>query len=300
MSSFLVTILLIIGMIIFIMCLYVNHVLIITHTAQNLAENVDITGTNYKCWGNETCTINCIDCQDRTLRCPPTNYSCNIQCPDTESCYLSHIKWGETAGLGTITCGGDSACRGIEFPIPDPNIPLTINCNNRYECEESILYCPTNANCTIICNGQRTCKATEIIWPTNTSTTNTLTCDGRNACDQVDFPIPNPDISKTIICDSTSECQFATIYCPSNANCTVICSEQDSCTMTKIIWSDGMNLVNTLTCDNYTYCEDVTKPIALYINATDYTNDFNLICDAYGECESFIIDCPLIAGCFIF
>ena len=82
--------------------------------------------------------------------------------------------------MGNITCIGEQSCQGATFPIPDPSISLTIPCNEIGKCEDSTIYCPSNANCNIICIGKDSCDGTNIIWPTNTLTNNTLICEGQN------------------------------------------------------------------------------------------------------------------------
>ena len=67
-----------------------------------------------------------------------------------------------------------------------------------------------------------------VTWPALEGAGN-LTCDGSYSCAEVNFPRPDANDPLLITCDSNSECQASTIYCPSNASCIINCMAESSC-----------------------------------------------------------------------
>ena len=72
------------------------------------------------------------------------------------------ILWPQTPGKGHIICDSQFACRNLNFPIPDPSIPYTVSCDENFECANSDIYCPSDAECTIDCTDLHSCQYTNI------------------------------------------------------------------------------------------------------------------------------------------
>ena len=70
----------------------------------------------------------------------------------------AEITWPLITGLGHVSCDGRQSCNGINFPVPTANMPYYLECTDDSECENSEIYCPSNANCTIRCIGQESCR----------------------------------------------------------------------------------------------------------------------------------------------
>eukprot|EP01083_Nonionella_stella_P227546 807248_1 len=73
-----------------------------------------------------------------------------------------------TPGLGSIDCVGDAACRGIEFPIPNPTVAVSETCSNQYECANATFICPTDATCHVQCHYDWSCFGLTIWRPFTT------------------------------------------------------------------------------------------------------------------------------------
>ncbi len=58
------------------------------------------------------------------------------------------------------------------------------------------------------------CPLLTINHSPNATTQPTLTCLGFFSCYQLNFPIPNPNLSVDIICDGYNACRNANIFCP--------------------------------------------------------------------------------------
>eukprot|EP01083_Nonionella_stella_P051019 135495_1 len=235
----------------------------------DLSKAVTYTGNNanINCWKNDDCIINCQGtCELITMTCPPAPYTCTINCSGADGCKSAIIEWDPTPGLGTLNCvykqtsGEKYVCLGLQWPVPDPNTPTTINCGWD-ACWGAQLVCPAQADCTVNCQPHYSCRNAQITWPTDTSVQQTLNCDGSHSCESVNFPIAPADIPLTITCGGWAECQRVTIYCPANADCTVECLDIDACNNATIIWPTNPSTNTVLTCSNDAdSCLDVNRP----------------------------------------
>merc|ERR1712087_986154 len=93
------------------------------------------------CWGavvdcrrwnpTGTCSISCTGqsaCSSMTVICPENNH-CDIKCVQTGSheggaCWDADITWPTTPGLGTLEFDGWYAVIDVEFPEPEPSVPM--------------------------------------------------------------------------------------------------------------------------------------------------------------------------------
>eukprot|EP01083_Nonionella_stella_P007272 21034_1 len=131
-----------------------------TSSSQWLGQTID-------CQSGQPCNVTCdmtSSCKQATINCP-TDAECRVDCTANSACDSATITWPTQAGLGFLDCVGDYACRGIEFPIPDPTTPLSPRCMKGYECANATLYCPTAADCAIHCHYNYACYGTTVNWP---------------------------------------------------------------------------------------------------------------------------------------
>eukprot|EP01083_Nonionella_stella_P027966 77010_1 len=148
-------------------------------------------------------------------------------------------------------------------PTPAPvcgyvDSEYTCLCPAHGECKKTTLVCPSNSTCRIECSGSSACYATTIQWPIAPGS-GTLTCQGRSACNGVNFPIPLPYQDLFIDCADQNLCANADIYCPEYANCHVTCAESASCRNAVIHWSPN-DVQTELICSGF------------YLDACDGTN----------------------------
>ena len=68
------------------------------------------------------------------------------------------VSWPNPAGLGNLTCNGESSCYSVNFPIPEQNIELNIICDEWWKCMDADIYCPENAACIINCTTRQSCR----------------------------------------------------------------------------------------------------------------------------------------------
>eukprot|EP01084_Bolivina_argentea_P017923 33424_1 len=149
----------------------------------------------------------------------------------------------------------------INAPSNDTN--WSYECGPEFAaCQSEIINCPTDANCNIICSGNSGCYHATINWPTNAY--GTIACDGpiHQSCFSVNFPVPPPNNDFTFACDADNECGAAEIYCPTNANCHIICNADKACADATIHWSNTQSIISTLTCgQNFTDpCKNINFP----------------------------------------
>eukprot|EP01083_Nonionella_stella_P278862 948401_1 len=133
--------------------------------------------------------------------------------------------------METHSCVGNESC--------------TINCGSDGGlgyCEGDTIHCPAAPYpCTVNCNGYYACRDSNIIWD-NTPGLGTLTCIGEYACWEVTFPSLHPTTAVNITCQGFATCDFATIYCPSDADCAVYCEGPGSCAVATIYGPVNGNL----------------------------------------------------------
>ena len=67
------------------------------------------------------------------------------------------ISWPLVPGYGSLTCSGLYACSNLNYPTPDPDTALSIDCSDS-RCMGSELICPANAACNIQCNKVGLCQ----------------------------------------------------------------------------------------------------------------------------------------------
>ena len=85
--------------------------------------------------------------------------------------------------------------------------------------------------CDIGCDaGSKVCQSAIFNWSSNAGL-DSLYChqDGEHVCEGVTFPTPDPNTSLTIVCGAHANCAKATLICPDNADCTIICSAYHAC-----------------------------------------------------------------------
>eukprot|EP01083_Nonionella_stella_P078561 215066_1 len=131
------------------------------------------------------------------------------------------ITPSSTSKYETHSCVGNENC--------------TINCGSDGTpgsdgyCEDDTIHCPASPYpCAVNCNGYKACAHSNIIWGNNPGL-DTLTCIGDVACQGVTFPILDPTTAVNITCQGFATCDFATIYCPSDADCDVYCEGDGPC-----------------------------------------------------------------------
>ena len=142
-------------------------------------------------------------CRGMDVICP-AYANCTIRCAGYNSCifvklhivliyfctcFMSLIEtlsqqmdiiWPEIVGYGKLICDGRDACTHVEFPIPNPNIPLVVTCGSDSECENAVIYCPLYAPCTINCIEYSSCGWSDVYCPLNASCT--INCTDRWSC----------------------------------------------------------------------------------------------------------------------
>jgi len=117
------------------------------------------------------CTVVCEDngCEDTTVNCPDS-YDCDISCVAEKggyNCYEAIFNWAETPGLGSLECSGWYACIDVDFPEPEPTVPLDIVCTEFRECEGTTIRCPAEADCSLTCVDGSACRYAKLICPEN-------------------------------------------------------------------------------------------------------------------------------------
>ena len=100
----------------------------------------------------------------------------------------------------------------------------------------------------------------DVLWPELVGYGN-LVCEGSNACQYVEFPIPPTNIPLVINCDSTSECERAVIYCPLYASCTINCNQYNSCSWHTNVYCP-LNASCTIICSYSNSCKYVESSIS--------------------------------------
>eukprot|EP01084_Bolivina_argentea_P081753 148008_1 len=278
------------------------------------SKEYEMEGLHITCPKHAQCDIICTgaySCYEVQLDCP-VDAPCNVVC-NANACYDMDIRWSMIPGIGSLSCDGSYSCKGVNFPPPDPNIPLTINCDADYKCSGSTILCPSNAQCTLICIGTSACQGRDIVWP-STPGLGSLICDGAGACSYINFPPPDPNTPYTLTCDKSGECTYAKILCPENADCSVVCTGNYACAGLSIIWPTNRNVVTTLTCAPTAtdpcspapsqYSDKCSNPCALittptYIEPTNINTDYIINCSTAYQCYGYVIDCPLNGGCYI-
>eukprot|EP01083_Nonionella_stella_P219633 786576_1 len=255
------------------------------------------------CPKHARCDILCIaerSCDFAIVSCP-LDAECNFVCNGSYSCRYLHAKWSSIPGLGSLSCNGEEACKGVWFPPPDPDTPTLITCDNIEECQQARIECPTNADCTIQCIADRACYHANIIWP-SLPALGTLLCDGESSCSTSNFPPQPPNVPYTVKCNETSKCLDSTILCPANADCIIQCIGPRSCSGAEIIWPTNRSVTAELQCtidfeDDTAECY-FTTPEPRYLtpdNSTDYT----LNCVTDQQCANYVVDCPINGGCYV-
>ena len=100
------------------------------------------------------------------------------------------------------------------------------------------------------------------------------------------------DIDCIVECSSLKSCYNATIHCPLNSSCTVLCEKLDYvCHYLDIKWTAGNN--NLLQCSQLG-CNNVPYPPPI-----NHSTPYTINCDTYKECRGTIITCPDNAPCDI-
>lgn len=74
-----------------------------------------------------------------------------------------------------------------------------------------------------------------ITWPIAFENAN-LFCDGQLACSYMDFPYPPWNESLTVQCDTLQECTGSHIICPTDAQCNIECSAEQSCSYVQYLF----------------------------------------------------------------
>eukprot|EP01084_Bolivina_argentea_P081754 148011_1 len=305
-------------------CIDVQYPMMTNDTTPMIAiftKEYEMHGLYIMCPQHSQCDIICnasYSCKDVKLYCP-IDAPCNLVCNAFRACsgLHTHIHWSIIEGLGSLSCADESqSCLYVNFPPPDPNIPLTMNCDQEKKCYYRSIICPTNASCIIRCIGTSSCSHAKIIW-SSTPGLGSLICDGTYSCHSVIFPPPDPTTPVSVTCDTNSACYGATILCPENADCSVQCAADSACKKTHIIWPTNPNVTTNLTCDaskvdpcaswscstfTNTFpnepCPSISVPT--YIIPTNNNVDYILNCTTPYQCSDYIIDCPSNAGCYIF
>eukprot|EP01083_Nonionella_stella_P026823 73860_1 len=88
------------------------------------------------CANNGHCMVKCIGqgaCEDMPINCPPSPYSCTIECEGDQACYRGTIGDGQQANIGgdlVARCIGDwfGVCMGFKFVCPSAPSTCNITC----------------------------------------------------------------------------------------------------------------------------------------------------------------------------
>eukprot|EP01084_Bolivina_argentea_P006238 11830_1 len=195
-------------------------------------------GQSINCTNDTSCTIICDEiksCFNATVNCPTNNY-CSISCLTTNSCNHITINPPQNQSLFNITFTGSYALFGVEYPIYKINDynSFSLTCDIANQCTGMIITCPRFANCNIFCVAAAACNQMSIQWPIIDGY-GSLICDGNNACRSLNFPIPEPSIPYSLLCNEDHICYGSYIICPANATCNVTCNAIESCRYTTII-----------------------------------------------------------------
>lgn len=152
---------------------------------------------------------------------------------------------------------GANACDPTEPPVVDAH---TVDCSGRWECRRDTITCPSDEPCIVLCTGDsgcmdatincpadyacdvqcvdnNSCNDAVITWPTDPGM-GTLTCSGQYACNNIDFPEPEPTTAMDFECLDFRQCEDSTIRCPVDADCSLTCEDQLSCRDTTLICPD--------------------------------------------------------------
>ena len=68
------------------------------------------------------------------------------------------VEWPVYDGYGTLTCNGYHSCGLMNFPVPNPSIPYTLQCDENHKCYTAYIICPANAECNITCSALESCR----------------------------------------------------------------------------------------------------------------------------------------------
>ena len=135
----------------------------------------------------------------------------NITCALNESCSIYCDEY----------IGDQGPCQSSIIHCPS-DYDCDISCSTDYACKESTILCPLNGECNINCFGYSACQDLDII---KGNTEPTLACsDAWGVCRSITFPIPPSDEAMELYCGG-SGCRESTIYCPTNADCDIFCTD---------------------------------------------------------------------------
>eukprot|EP01084_Bolivina_argentea_P016122 30199_1 len=301
-------------------------VIIIFHLGNSI-ENIWPTGNDVTCSGSDECVIQCDNfascsgtsgdpgititcpssghpcklvcqadaCQHTTLICPTDNSLCEVYCDGSGACEVANFQWGPSYN-NILECNAQYACIAVEWPIPDPFIPLDIGCGFRTACDSGTLHCPTDAICTVHCDGIEACQDAVIYWPKdrNAAANSNLICSGTNACTNTTPQPINPPSSQdyTLVCNSESQCENWVINCPINGGCFITCNAISACRDMEINWVKTQN--------HWIDCQPFTEVcFGVHLSWYDQNTPLNLDCKATNACSYAVIDCPTDANCDI-
>ena len=164
-------------------------------------------------------------------------------------------------------------------------------------CQDSIINCPTNANCNISCPTPQACVDATINWPIAPHGYGSISCTGYEGCKGISsYPIPDPNEDYFMDCRSFTSCGWGTIYCPTDANCIVKCGgdlgRSSYCWGAQVVWP--INGIGTLQCEGLASCDSMNFPVP------PPNEDFIFECGPHNaECAGADIHCPLNANCHI-
>ena len=234
-------------------------------------------------------------CSNATVICP-TSADCHIRCDDTRACYNATIMWPDAgAGYGTLSCTGPDSCVDVNHPVPDPQKDYTLVCGQD-ACTTTTggatIHCPRNADCHLTCDELRSCYQASINWPETGY--GTMSCGGKEACQDVEHPIPEPNTDYTVSCGGYESCKSSTIRCPSNAICTVSCANTAACYGAKVEWYDYLGVLECAQGVNLRKsCFEVEHPVP------PPNDDFSIDCLGEGTCQYGYLHCPANASCVV-
>eukprot|EP01084_Bolivina_argentea_P303563 524128_1 len=225
------------------------------------------------------------------------------------------------------------------FKAYGPNCTMGLDdvyvCKCRY-CRDTNITCLDYFDCHIVCNEFESCHSASISWPNNG--TGSIECIGDYSCYDIEFPQPPAYDDFEFVCDEF-QCEYSTIYCPTNADCSILCDGSDACRYSTIYCPTNADC--SILCDGWYACRYsiVYCPIAIdkscNITCTDEQScsfqkinsppngtlslnclgphsclfssvsmpspydDFKFVCDSGQGCWGIHIICPLYANCDI-
>jgi len=284
-----------------------------------------------ECPTNAPCSVTCsgIDscAHGGNITCPE-DFQCDISCGgegSRGSCTGLSIEWPSTPGLGSLECQGFADCSRLDFPEPEPTVPLHIDCTaDDYICMESTircpahaicsltcanggcegasLICPSNATCSVDCLDESGCENMTVVWPSEPGL-GSLSCSWEEpwerhdaglsgVCGGVNYP---PGQAITIECRlEWDEPEWVWGYkcvCPANSECDVTC---DQCKGVEC----PTDAPCEVTCIGDVICpEDFRLPCDVHLYAIDCPEDF--ICDVTCEnaaCRDIHVRWPTTPG----